>query len=154
MINIIAAVSSNGVIGLNNSIPFYYKSDLKNFKKLTTNSTIIMGRKTFESIGKTLPNRKNIVISSTNYDSDDFITFNNLKDSLEDDCWLIGGRGIYEEGMQYADCMYITVTPDIIKDSNAVYFPFINPLLFEIEYTDKDTLKEDNLTIFKYRKIK
>lgn len=154
MINIIAAVSGNGVIGLNNSIPFYYKSDLKNFKKLTTNSTVIMGRKTFESIGKPLPNRKNIVISSTNYDSDDIITFNNLKDSLEDDCWLIGGRNIYEEGMQYTDYMYITVTPDIIKDSNAIYFPFINPLLFEIENIDKDTLKEDNLTIFKYRKIK
>ncbi|HLF54156.1 MAG TPA: dihydrofolate reductase, partial [Candidatus Nanoarchaeia archaeon] len=65
MISIIAAMAKNRVIGKDNKLPWSIPDDLKNFKKLTTGNTIIMGRKTFESIGKPLPNRNNIVVSST-----------------------------------------------------------------------------------------
>jgi len=148
MIKIIAAVSSNGVMGFDNKLPFDYKSDLQHFKKMTLNSRIIMGRKTFESIGRPLPKRENVVISSKSIDG--ITTFNNLKDSLIEDCWLIGGRSIYEEGMNYAQEIYLTITSDYIKDNNSIYFPFINPLKFKIDNIDSDTLKEDNLKIVKY----
>ena len=63
MISIIAAVSKNGVIGVDNKLPWNLPEDLKRFKELTTNNVVIMGRKTYESIGKPLPNRINIVIT-------------------------------------------------------------------------------------------
>ena len=63
-INIIAAKTINNIIGSNNKLPWYLPDDLKNFRKLTENKVVIMGRKTYESIGKPLPNRINIVVSS------------------------------------------------------------------------------------------
>ena len=63
MISIIAAVSKNGVIGVDNKLPWNLPEDLKRFKELTTNNVVIMGRKTYESIGKPLPNRINIVVT-------------------------------------------------------------------------------------------
>lgn len=127
MINIIAAVSRNNVIGVNNTIPWKIKEDMQMFKKLTTNNTIIMGRKTFESIGKPLPNRKNIVISSNKIN--DVITYPSLKEAL-DNCknekvFLIGGSRIYEEGMNYVDKLYITLVNKSINGDT--YFPFIDP---------------------------
>ena len=65
MIKIIAACSKNGVAGKDGKLPWNYSEDLAHFKKMTLNSTIIMGRKTYESIGKPLPHRKNVVITST-----------------------------------------------------------------------------------------
>jgi len=127
MINIIAAVSRNNVIGINNTIPWKIKEDMKMFKTLTTNNTIIMGRKTFESIGKPLPNRKNIVITSSKIN--DVITYSSLKEALNnclnEEIFLIGGSKIYEEGMNYADKLYITLVNKSIDGDT--YFPFIDP---------------------------
>lgn len=127
MINIIAAVSRNNVIGINNSIPWKIKEDMQMFKKLTTNNTIIMGRKTFESIGKPLPNRKNIIISSNKIN--DVITYSSLREAINncknEEIFLIGGSKIYEEGMNYADKLYITLVNKSINGDT--YFPFIDP---------------------------
>ena len=65
MINIIVAMDKNRVIGKNNQLPWHISDELKNFKKFTTGNTILMGRKTFESIGRPLPNRNNVVISTS-----------------------------------------------------------------------------------------
>ena len=145
----IAAVTRNGVIGINNRLPFNYKEDLAHFKKVTTNTTVIMGRNTFESIGKPLPNRNNIIISN----SIDFKLDNNLiiENSLEsaikiaknynNSIWLIGGASVYQKGMEVVDKIILTITPDYVDDVNSIKFPWINPMLFiqnEIEILSKD----------------
>jgi dihydrofolate reductase len=141
MIGLIAAVSKNGVIGLNGTIPWNYPEDMKHFRKTTANSTVIMGRKTFESIGRPLPKRRNIVISRTNVEVEGIETFSSMKEALESplfssslngDRWLIGGASIYEEGMQYADEIHLTLTPDIITTSNVVKFPWVSPQQFAV----------------------
>lgn len=156
MIGMIAGISSNGVIGLDGKIPFHHSDDLKFFKSMTLDNTIIMGRKTYESIGKPLPKRRNIVITSSKIEGVE--CFNSLESALETtipianvvDTWLIGGASIYQEGMVYADVIYTTVTPDVISGVNVVRFPWINPKEFEI--VDKFNLN-DILTVFKYQRI-
>jgi dihydrofolate reductase len=158
MIGIIAAVSLNGVIGVDGKLPFDYPEDMKHFRKTTACSNIIMGRKTFESIGKPLPKRRNIVISSKKIEVEGIETFPSIKavadagvfkdlmrfkdadgigtTVITPNTWFIGGASIYEEGMEHADTILLTCTPDIVKNSNAVKFPFINPLLFKISSTE------------------
>lgn len=148
--SIIAATSQNGIIGINNKLPFDYKSDLKHFRKMTTshtNSIVVMGRKTFEGIGKPLPNRTNIIISNTlNIKDTNIIVHKSMADVFkyynDIDChiWLIGGSSIYEEGLKYADDIYLTLTPDIIDVSNVdeyARFPWINPSKFNLNYVDE-----------------
>ena len=139
MIGMIAAVTSNGVIGLNNRLPFSYKEDLANFKKVTSNTTVIMGRNTFESIGKPLPNRNNIVVSKSiefRLNNPNLIIENSLEDAIKiakdynKQIWLIGGASIYEKGMEIVDKILLTITPDYIYNSNSVKFPWVNPILF------------------------
>jgi len=171
MIKLIAAISSNNVMGLKNKLPFDYPEDLKHFKNMTLNKTIIMGRKTFEGIGRKLPKRRNIVISRTKVNLEGVETFDSLDNAImactnpialvmeecrnedsKEDVWLIGGAKIYEEGMKFADEIYITLTPDYITDedqNNIVYFPYINPLLFKIE-SIKDLEPGSNLKLIKY----
>jgi dihydrofolate reductase len=114
MISIIAAVSKNGVIGVDNKLPWDLPEDLKRFKELTTGNVVIMGRKTYESIGKPLPNRINIVVTR---DKDFFVsgvlTANSLDSALlkaggNKDIFIIGGGEIYKQSMGFADKLYIT----------------------------------------------
>lgn len=152
MIKIIACLTSNGVIGKDNDLAVKYSEDLKWFKKSTLNSVVIMGRKTYESIGKTLPNRINVVITSKKIN--DVETFSSLKLALEKykNCWVIGGGQIYKEALLFADQMWITITNDIINGDNLIYFPFINPLQFTLKNVlDLDV--ENNLKLCYYEKI-
>ena len=101
MKGILVAVSPEGIIGKNNMIPWHYSADLKRFKRLTTGNTVIMGRKTWESLPiKPLPNRRNIVITRSSIEEID--CFQSIDDALQTckgDVWFIGGAGIYEEAM-------------------------------------------------------
>ena len=137
MIRIIAAVTTNGVIGIEGKIPFDYPEDMQHFKKSTLNSTIIMGRKTFEGIGRPLPKRRNIVITSQSIDLCGIETFSSIKSVMEPgvleenkDIWFIGGAGIYQEAMQYAYEIVLTITPDYVDHPQAIRFPWINPTVF------------------------
>jgi len=152
MIKIIAAVSSNGVIGVNNSLPFHYPEDLKHFRESTLNSVIIMGRNTFESIGsKPLPKRRNIVISKSKLSVECYTSLNEaLSQIKEDNIWLIGGASIYQEGMSVADEIVLTITPDTIYSDNCVRFPWINPLLFKIKEIRQ--LSDNGLKVVTYSK--
>ena len=115
MISIIVAVSDNGVIGVNGKLPWNIPEDLKRFKKITTNHNVIMGRKTFESIGKGLPNRTNFVLTSS-VDSiklKDGCIFTNKIDleelqSPDVEWFIIGGESIYRYFLPYADKIYLT----------------------------------------------
>lgn len=136
MIRMIAAVSQNGVIGQDNKLPFDYPEDLLHFRKSTLHSTIIMGRKTFEGIGRALPKRTNIVVTKQKIDNIDtqksLSSAINAALDLGQDVWLIGGASIYREGMQYAEEIWLTLTPDIIEGDGLVYFPWIDPSVFEV----------------------
>ena len=128
MRGILVAVSPEGIIGKDNTIPWHYSADLKRFKRLTTGNTIIMGRKTWESLPiKPLPNRRNIVITRSSIK--DIECFQSIDDALqtcEGDVWFIGGAGIYQEAMQKADIIDMTLVPDNVNGEDCIYFPTID----------------------------
>ncbi len=131
-IRMIAAVSPDGVIGVDGRIPWRYPSDLARFKRLTTSTTVIMGRSTYESMGKPLPNRRNLVVTTRAISGVEcFSTLPAALESCTGAVWLIGGARIYAEGMGYADLIDLTYVPDAIDVTGAVLFPPIDEAVFE-----------------------
>jgi dihydrofolate reductase len=135
LITLIAAVSENNVIGKDNKLIWYLSDDLKHFKELTKGHAVIMGRKTFESMPKALPNRTNIVITrKTDYVANDAIVVNSLNQALEkavDDKqpFIIGGGEIYSLAIKIADRIELTrVHTDLEGDA---YFPEIDHSIWE-----------------------
>ncbi|MDC3106718.1 dihydrofolate reductase [SAR86 cluster bacterium] len=130
-ITIVAAIASNNVIGQKNSLPWDIPEDLKRFKQLTSGHTILMGRKTFDSIGRPLPNRTNIVMTKdTNYQKEGVeIVFDekealNLIKDLNQEVFIIGGSKIYELFEPRATSLMIT---RVLKDFEGdAFFPDIN----------------------------
>ena len=126
-ITIIVAVSENLVIGHRNTLPWHISEDLKNFKKITLNHSVIMGRKTFESIGKPLKYRRNIVISrNKNLQVSGVEIASSLDDAIcltkaEDEVFIIGGEQIYEIALPIATNMFITKVHSTIEGD--AFFP-------------------------------
>jgi dihydrofolate reductase len=129
-ISIIVARSKSGVIGINNQLPWHLPADLKHFKALTSGYPIVMGRKTWDSIGRPLPNRRNIVISrQNNLELSGAECFSSLESALaacEDakEVYIIGGAQIYEQALTLVDQLIITEV-DIEVDGDA-FFPKID----------------------------
>jgi dihydrofolate reductase len=124
MISLIVAAAKNGVIGKAGSLPWYLPSELARFKQLTTSHPIVMGRKTHESIGRALPGRTNIVITTNpNYDAADCLIANSLKAALatakqapgSDEVFVIGGESVFAEALPLADKLYLTKVDAEIK---------------------------------------
>lgn len=138
MIGMIAAVTQNGIIGVENKLPFDYPADMKHFRTTTANSIVIMGRKTFEGIGRPLPKRRNIIISNKISGVDGIEIVSSVDEAIDltkddtRDTWFIGGASIYEAGMEFSDKIVLTITPDIELRTPAVKFPWINPLHFKL----------------------
>lgn len=131
---IIAAVNPEWIIGAGGTIPWHYSEDLKRFKKLTVGGTIIMGRKTWESLGgRPLPHRRNVVITSRELEGVE--TFPSLQKALTtcdgQDVWFIGGHGIFSEAMDYADFIDLTYVPDLVDADDRVTFPPVDDDVFE-----------------------
>ncbi|MCG3175731.1 MAG: Dihydrofolate reductase [Candidatus Omnitrophica bacterium] len=113
MIYHVVAVADGGVIGKDNKLPWHFSSDLKFFKKLTVGNTVIMGRRTFDSIGKALPDRDNIVVSRSVHAPVPGVTFvTGIPEALEaarkGDTYIIGGASIYKETLAAVDGIYLT----------------------------------------------
>lgn len=124
MKSIIVCHDQNRVIGLDNKMPWHLPNDLKRVKKLTSGNTIVMGRKTFESIGKPLPNRRNVVLTSNesfHHEGVDVIHSIDEIDQLEGYIFIFGGQGLYEQMMSRVDDMYVTVIED--KFQGDAFFP-------------------------------
>ena len=128
-ISLIVAKAENNVIGKNNALPWKLKDDLQNFKKLTMGHHILMGRKTFESIGRALPGRMGLVISSEPHaNTDDTFWFSSIFRAIkqaerngETELFIIGGEKIYKYALSLVDRIYLTeVLADVPGD---VYFP-------------------------------
>ena len=126
-IHLIWAQDHNGGIGVSGQLPWYIPEDLKNFKQLTLNSTIIMGRKTWESLPiQPLPKRNNIVLSSTKQkDVITFHTFEKCIDTLQkqEKVFIIGGRSIYKLFFNIADYLHISFI-NIVNNEENEFFPF------------------------------
>lgn len=119
IISMIAAMDENRLIGADNSLPWHLPADFKHFKQVTMARPIIMGRKTFESIGRPLPGRKNIVLSRGEFSHDGVVTVSTIDEALReasqgvadgevDEVMIIGGANLYQQMIDKADKLYLT----------------------------------------------
>ena len=157
MLSIIVAIAKNNAIGKDNKLLWHLPEDLKRFKRLTTGHNIIMGRKTFESLGRVLPNRHHIIlcndaklnIQDENVEILDDISKLDKYINSEEENFVIGGATMYKLLMPYAKKMYIT---EIDKDFDGdVYFPEIS--LNEWKVTEREEGPEDNENDFEYEYV-
>lgn len=147
----IAAVSTNNVIGKNGQLPWHLKTDLRRFKKLTENHTIIMGRRCFESIGKPLPNRTNVVVSSnTDLEIPGCIVKPSLQyaadyanSRYDSTPFIIGGGTLYRQAINLVNVLYLTRVHTIIEDGD-VFFPELDMSKWNIEHTEDVPADKDN----------
>ena len=166
IISHLVAVSNELVIGVDNNLPWNLKDDLAHFKKYTLNKVIIMGRKTYESIGRPLPNRINYVISRTIKEIDGAHVFNNLEEAMlsaekhnknldiENEIVIIGGGYLFEETLPILNKLVITKVDCSVAGD--VYYPKIDmknwDLISSESYT-KDSDNDYNFKIEEYKKL-
>jgi dihydrofolate reductase len=130
-----AAVSPEGIIGARGKIPWHYRGDMRRVKRLTTGTTLIMGRITWESLGgRPLPGRRNLVVTRTLASLPGAECFPDIATALaasEGAVWFFGGARIYREAMPLSDLIDLVYVPDHVDDPDAVLFPPIDPALWE-----------------------
>ncbi|MCM1107600.1 MAG: dihydrofolate reductase [Clostridium sp.] len=131
MISLIAAVAENNAIGFENKLLYWLPNDLKRFKTLTSGHTIVMGRKTFESLPKgALPNRRNIMLSRTTQEAiPNTEVFGSLHEAIahcrpDEEIFIIGGASLYAETLPIADRLYLTHVKDTPTKADA-FFPIL-----------------------------
>lgn len=156
MLSIIVAVAKNNVIGKDNNLIWHLPEDLKRFKSITTGKKIIMGRKTFDSLGRILPNRYHIVISNNkelNMDNDNVKVIKDISlldeyIKSKEECFVIGGETIYRLLMPVCDKMYITYINQ--KFDGDVFFPEINLNEWKIIGEEQGVKNDKNPFDYKY----
>lgn len=127
-LSMIVAMSKNRVIGRDNQLPWHLPADLKHFKAVTMRKPIVMGRKTFESIGRPLPGRPNIVLTrDRDWTAKDVSVFSSIEDALQnlgdhEEVMIIGGAQIYSALLSRADRLYLTEI-DTLVDGGDAFFP-------------------------------
>ncbi|AWG21234.1 diacylglycerol kinase [Flavobacterium faecale] len=155
MIIMIAAVAQNNALGKDNELVWHLPNDFKRFKALTTGHHIVMGRKTFESFPKPLPNRTHIVISrQKDYQPEGCIVVHTIEEALaicpkDEDTFIIGGGEIYKLAIPFADKLEITKVHHEF-DADA-YFPVINPEEWELRDSDLQSKDEKHLYEYTYQ---
>ena len=152
MISLIAAVGKNNELGLDNHLIFNIPGDLKFFRNTTLGKTVVMGRKTYESIGKPLPKRINIVVSNTMKETDGVTIINSFEEVLEkylnsdEEVFIIGGESLYNYFINYAQNIYLT---KVYANANAdKYFPS-----FDESNYDQTLLGENKENNLEYKHI-
>jgi dihydrofolate reductase len=149
MKGMIYAVSPQGIIGVGGKIPWRYLGDWKRFKRVTMGSTVVMGRTTFESIGKPLPGRRNIVVTSREIGVPGVECVRTVEEALaragDADVWFIGGARIYKDATKYVDVIDVTYVPDYVDGWDAVRVPMVDEAEFiagpVIDHEDEPALK-------------
>lgn len=154
ILSIIAAIGKNNELGKDNALLWNLPADMKYFRETTSGHPVIMGRKTFESIGRPLPNRRNIIITrNLNYKKSGIEIVHSLDEALKllkdtnKEIFVIGGAEIYKQAMSTADKLYITHIN--AKEKNAdVFFPEIIPIVWnEISHIENE---KDDKNLFSY----
>ena len=160
MITIIAAIAKNNALGLNNRLIWHLPNDLKRFKKVTLGHHVIMGRKTFESLGRPLPNRTTIIVTrDKNYVAEKCIVVNSIEEALksakqDDNPFILGGAEIYRQALPLADELDITWVHKNFKAD--AFFPEIDFKIWrEISREDfkEDSVNKYDYSFVKYRKV-
>ena len=144
MIAMVLAMDVHGLIGKNNDLPWHFPEDLKYFKSLTLNHTVLMGRKTFESIinrlGKPLPNRDNVVLTSKDIQYPNVQVIRDLdaylKKNQSKDIYIIGGKQVFESAMDDIDTLYVTHIKHLYEGDTFIDIDFSNFTLAIIRETD------------------
>ena len=159
IISIIAAMDKNRLIGSQNGLPWHLPADFKHFKEVTLGKPVLMGRKTFESIGRPLPGRKNIVISRSGFKTDGIESVDSIDAGLElvadaEEVMIIGGANIYEQVISQAEKMYLTyVDAECVGDA---WFPEINQadwLKVKEQLVKADEKNNYNFTVVTYKRV-
>lgn len=151
-LSILVAMARNRVIGRNNQLPWHLPADLKHFKFLTMGKPIVMGRKTYESIGRPLPGRTNIIIThQTNYQAPGAIVVNSVAEALQvckdantinNESFMIGGEKLFQQTLEICQRMYIT---EIQKDFEGdTFFPEFDPDDWKETQRDKHIAENDD----------
>ena len=158
MIGLIVARSKNNVIGKNGKIPWKIKGEQKQFKELTTENVVIMGRNSYDEIGRPLPNRETIVISNTKkYIGENLHTASSVKEAIEfakgKDVYIAGGYGVYKEAIPLVDVMYITEI-NINVEQGDVFFPEFDDNNFNISIVETSENNEQFIRKIYRRKNK
>ena len=146
-LSLIVAMTKNRVIGKDNQMPWHLPADLAWFRQNTTGKPVIMGRKTFESIGRPLPKRTNIVLSRQPFEYDGVIWKDSLESAVDfvrdsEEIMLIGGGQLFNEYLSKADCLYLTeIQTELDGDT---FFPSINWDEWHIEFEQYRPADEQN----------
>lgn len=153
MITIVVAMGLDNEIGADNQLLWHLPKDLKHFKELTSEHPIIMGRKTYESIGKPLPNRTNIVISrKKDWFEEGILIVGSVKEAvkfakkIDDQVFIIGGGNIYEQTLDLTDKLEVTLVQTKLKADT--FFPIISPKIWD--KTDEICHKKDEHNEFDF----
>lgn len=146
----IVAVAENNAIGKDNQLPWHLPADLKFFKQTTMGKPVVMGRKTYESIGKPLPGRTNVVLSSQADVElpEGVLLYNNVKGALNhlsdnDEVFIIGGGKIFEETLPVMNRLYVTIVKTAVEDAD-VFFPHIDHSHWKLAWEEAHIADEKN----------
>ncbi len=156
-VSAIAAIAHNNVIGANNGIPWYLPADLKYFKKTTLGHHVIMGRKSYESIGRPLPKRTNVIVTRAPfYRVSNCLVVHSVEEGLqlaldnsEEEAFIIGGGEIYQLSMPYIDRLYLTEVD--LKIAGTVYFPEIELDQWKVVWEEAHQPDEKNEWAFVFK---
>lgn len=154
IVSMVVAISENNAIGKDNQLLWYLPRDLRHFKTITSGHTVIMGRKTFDSVGRPLPNRRNIVITRTkDLEIDGAEVVNGLEAALrlceaEDEVFIVGGAEIYKQAMPHTDRIYLTVVHERFEADT--YFPEIDMDIWKETASESHQPDEKNNLAFTF----
>lgn len=158
-IALIAAMGTNRAIGFGNKLPWYLPDDLKRFKAITSGHPVIMGRKTYESIGRPLPNRANFVVTkNSQFQAQGCTVCSSIEEAIElakkidsQEIFIIGGSEIYALGLPYANKMYLTFV-DTAPDGD-VYFPEFNEKEWEVVSSETHEQDDKHPWSFEFKEL-
>lgn len=151
--SIIAAIGKNRELGKDNDLIWHLPNDLKFFRQITSNHTIVMGRNTFESLPRMLPNRKHIVLTSRDGLPNEVEVYRELKQILEkykdteEEIFIIGGASIYTQFLEHSSKLYLTEI-DAEEETASVYFPE-----FDQQQYDREVLQENEDNGISYKHV-
>ena len=154
--NIIVAISDNNAIGKDNALLWHISEDMRFFRRTTLGSPVIMGRKTFESIGRALPGRVNIVISRGFSSGEDVEVVGSLEEAFStaestnlEKCFVMGGGQIYAQALDVADRLIVTHVHTVIEDADT-FFPAIDPAVWTVAHRSELFTDEESGYTFEF----
>ena len=161
ILSAIVAIAQNNAIGKDNQLPWHLPDDLRFFKKTTMGKPVLMGRKTFESLGKPLPGRLNIVVSHQENLQlpEGVLLYNNLEKALKrleeepvDEAFIIGGGKIFEETMNDLDRLYVTKVNTVVEEATA-FFPEIDHTHWKLVWEEHHPADEKHRYAFTFQQL-